>query len=201
MTKASPAVIAAPMEHTMIVDLTLTRFERRVREQEQCSDFLKNWPTIHFIPGWSDKQTSPEIRAHRFLLVDKAKEAIQKKEDTNIFNALIAAAEERGQTDGPLEPAEISLRPPGVICPVCANHDYDEEHSCNSCGVTSYTPTRGSALSRDVKTITGPLVVGAKGAKTRYTHSCAQRRFITGSKKLDGIFEHWTSILYGGGSE
>ena len=41
-----------------------------------------------------------EIKARRFYIVDraqiKAKEAIQKEEDTNIFNALIAAATNRG---------------------------------------------------------------------------------------------------------
>lgn len=41
-----------------------------------------------------------EIKARRFYIVDraqiKAKEAIQKEEDTNIFNALIAAADTRG---------------------------------------------------------------------------------------------------------
>jgi|TARA_Y100000310_G_scaffold333176_1_gene410178 hypothetical protein len=41
-----------------------------------------------------------EIKARRFYIVDraqiKAKEAIQKEEDTNIFNALIAAADNRG---------------------------------------------------------------------------------------------------------
>ncbi len=41
-----------------------------------------------------------EIKARRFYIVDraqiKAKEAIQKEEDTNIFNALIAAATTRG---------------------------------------------------------------------------------------------------------
>ncbi|MDP3970483.1 MAG: hypothetical protein Q8P90_02185 [bacterium] len=41
-----------------------------------------------------------EIKARRFFIVDraqiKAKEAIQKEEDTNIFNALIAAADNRG---------------------------------------------------------------------------------------------------------
>lgn len=42
-----------------------------------------------------------EIKARRFYIVDraqiKAKEAIQKEEDTNIFNALHAAVEARGQ--------------------------------------------------------------------------------------------------------
>jgi hypothetical protein len=41
-----------------------------------------------------------EIKARRFYIVDraqiKAKEAIQKEEDTNIFNALMAAADNRG---------------------------------------------------------------------------------------------------------
>jgi len=41
-----------------------------------------------------------EIKARRFFIVDraqiKAKEAIQKEEDTNIFNALIAAADTKG---------------------------------------------------------------------------------------------------------
>lgn len=41
-----------------------------------------------------------EIKARRFYIVDraqiKAKEAIQKEEDSNIFNALIAAADNRG---------------------------------------------------------------------------------------------------------
>lgn len=41
-----------------------------------------------------------EIKARRFYIVDraqiKAKEAIQKEEDTNIFNALLAAADNRG---------------------------------------------------------------------------------------------------------
>ena len=41
-----------------------------------------------------------EIKARRFYIVDraqiKAKEAIQKEEDTNIFNALLAAATNRG---------------------------------------------------------------------------------------------------------
>lgn len=41
-----------------------------------------------------------EIKARRFYIVDraqiKAKEAIQKEEDTNIFNALIAAVDNRG---------------------------------------------------------------------------------------------------------
>jgi len=40
-----------------------------------------------------------EIKARRFYIVDraqiKAKEAIQKEEDTNIFNALLAAADSR----------------------------------------------------------------------------------------------------------
>lgn len=57
-----------------------------------------------------------EIKARRFYIVDraqiKAKEAIQKEEDTNIFNALIAAVQNLGQqivtNVGSLSPASIN---------------------------------------------------------------------------------------------
>jgi hypothetical protein len=57
-----------------------------------------------------------EVKARRFYIVDraqiKAKEAIQKEEDTNIFNALIAAADNRGDqvvtVIGNLTPASLN---------------------------------------------------------------------------------------------
>jgi hypothetical protein len=57
-----------------------------------------------------------EIKARRFYIVDraqiKAKEAIQKEEDNNIFNALHAAVESRGQEvipgGGTLDPDSIN---------------------------------------------------------------------------------------------
>lgn len=57
-----------------------------------------------------------EIKARRFYIVDraqiKAKEAIQKEEDTNIFNALITAATTRGNqivtNVGALSPASLN---------------------------------------------------------------------------------------------
>ena len=57
-----------------------------------------------------------EIKARRFYIVDraqiKAKEAIQKEEDTNIFSALIAAADNRGDqivmNVGSLSPASLN---------------------------------------------------------------------------------------------
>lgn len=57
-----------------------------------------------------------EIKARRFYIVDraqiKAKEAIQKEEDTNIFNALLAAVDNRAEqivtNVGALSPASIN---------------------------------------------------------------------------------------------